>query len=177
MLKKAIINFAIFISIFFIFLIFTLPKDGIWFKFEELAYKKGLVIDGEDISSNPIFLNIKNGDIIFSGMHIASFDKINILPLLFYNSISLNNIKIGEDIQQFKELSMDNLNITYSAIFPTKLMLNGFGSFGELKGRINLQTNSIDLLIFPTERFKKVRIIMKHFKRHENGGFVYNARF
>ena len=177
MLKKILINISLFLIIFFVALIFTLPKEAIWFKFENLVYQKEIVIDGEKITENPIFLNLQNGEIIFSGMSVAYFEEMNILPLLFYDKISIQNIKIGKDMQQFKELSMKNLDFEYSVIHPVKLLFSGDGDFGRLKGRINFKENKVDILLFPTDQFKKVRFIMKHFKKHENGGYVYNAKF
>jgi len=177
MIKKILLNAVLFISIFWIALIFTMPKEAMWFKFEKLIYQKEAVIDKEVIDSNIIFLNLADGEIIFSGMNIANFETANILPLLFYNSISIKNIRVGKDMQQFKELSMDNLKIEYSVIHPVKIMLSADGEFGTLKGRINLQENKVDILIFPKDKFKKVKFIMKHFKKHENGGYVYNAKF
>jgi len=176
-MKKFLKNFAIFVVVFLIGLIIFLPKTGLWFKLEEVIFKKDVVIHGETISSNPIFLNVENGEIITSGMSVAVFESAQILPLIFFNSISITNLTVGENMQQFKELSMDNLDITYSIFQPKKIMLSGNGEFGTLKGRINFIENTIDLLIFPTDKFKKVKIIMKHFKKIENGGYVYNARF
>jgi len=177
MIKKVFLNISLFLLIFLVALILTLPKKAVWFKFEELAYQKEVVIDGETLNENPLFLTVENGEIIFSGMSIATFEIAKILPLLIYDSITIENIRVGKDMTQFKELSMDSLGIEYSIFLPLKLMLNGVGDFGELKGRVNLKEKTIDILIFPTEKFKKVRVIMKHFKKHENGGYIYNAKF
>jgi hypothetical protein len=177
MIKRILKNSLIFLSVFIVATILFFPKQGLWFEFEKRAFEKELIIDSETISSNPIFLNVKNGHIYFSGMNIANFEEASILPLLFYNSIDIKKLVVGENMQQFKELSMDNLNISYSVAFPQKIILNGEGDFGILKGRVNFIKKTLDILIFPTENFKKVTVIMKHFKKLENGGYVYNARF
>jgi hypothetical protein len=177
MIKKILLNILIFFIALFVATILTLPKENLWFKMEELAFKKEVIFSDEILSSNPVFLNIENLTLSVAGMEALKFEKAQVLPLLFFNTIEISNLNVGKDLQQFKEIAIEKLVVTYSVFQPIKIFLDGEGEFGTLKGRVNVLENTIDILLFPSEKLKKVNEIMKHFKKLENGGYVYNAKF
>lgn len=177
MFKKIIKNGFIASLSFYIVLIVSLPRESLWFKFEEFLQSSESSISGERVSDGLISIKVEDGEIVASGMSVANFESGDITPLLFYNRIDILNLKIGEDLKQFGDISLDKLTVEHSVIQPIKVMLNGAGSIGEFKGRVNILERTVDILLFPSPQFQKMRAVMKHFKKHENGGYVYNGKF
>ena len=137
--------------------------------------KYNIVITDEQVNSFTPILELSNGKIDYSGMEVAKFETSSIFQL-FYNSINIYNIKVGKDFQQFRELDFNKLSAEYSVGQYQKVFVFGEGSFGEIKGRINILDRTIDLLLIPTENFKKNSLIGM-FKKHDNGGYIYNGKF
>ena len=177
MLKKIFKNGLIALISFYIIFIISLPREGLWFKFEEMLNSQKTIIADETLSDGIVSLTVEHGEVITSGMSVANFDRGEITALLFYNRIYINNLNIGEDLKQFGNIYLDNLIIEQSIIQPYKIILNGVGSVGEFKGRVNIKERTVDILLFPSEQFKKMRGIMKHFKKYEQGGYIYNGKF
>jgi hypothetical protein len=176
MIKKILLRSSVALLTFYIALIVTLPKSEIWYKIESELYKNRVVVDGETLNETLTTLNVENGNVLFEALSIANFDKKSLFLTLLYNQISVKNLQLGEDTASFKDFFFEDLYITHSIISPMVLSLSGHGNFGELKGRFNLETKQIDLLVQPSDRLKKERTVMKHLKKHEKG-YIYNAKF
>jgi hypothetical protein len=177
MLKKILINTTLFLTLLYVGLIVSMPREGLWFKMEEFLYSQKTIIDGETISNTPYSLVIENANLVYENMSALTFKEGEIVALLFYNQINLTDLRTGADFSQFKNLSLDSLQIEHSVIKPTKLMLRGAGEIGEFKGRVDVVEKTIDILLYPSDKFKKMRAVMGYFKKHENGGYVYNGKF
>jgi hypothetical protein len=176
MIKKILFKTFLVFSIFYLTLIFTLPKTEIWYKVEELLFKDEVIIDNEKINENILSLNLSNGIIFFQSLEIAKFQTNSIFLALFYNSIKIKNFHFGVDTANFQNLFFDVLNINYSIFSPTSIYISGNGNFGTLKGVFHIKDNQIDILINPSEILKKKRSIMKNLKKHKKG-YIYNAKF
>ncbi|HIC10303.1 MAG TPA: hypothetical protein EYO61_02965 [Campylobacterales bacterium] len=177
MIKKIFQNTFLFLLSFYIVLIVALPKEGLWFKLEEVLKERNIVVDGEEVSDRYISLNIRNGEIVASDMSVAIFENINIYPFLFFNRIDIENLQVGKDFPQFGDIYLDNLIVTNSIVKPTKLLLDGNGSIGNFKGRIDISKRTIDILLYPSEKVKKMRAVMRYFKEYKDGGYIYNGKF
>jgi len=153
-----------------------LPREKLWYFAEDYLQKYNIVIADEKLSSTPPLLEINDGLVLYSGMEVLKFETGSILPAFFYNVINIYNVKIGKDFQQFKELYFEKLSADYSVGQYQKVFIFGKGSFGELRGRVNIFDRTIDLLLIPEESFKKSSLI-NMFKKHENGGYIYNGKF
>ncbi len=169
-------SFLIFLISFYIMLVIFLPRERAWYFAEIFLEKYNIVITDEQVNSFTPILELSNGKIDYSGMEVAKFETSSIFPAFFYNSINIYNIKVGKDFQQFRELDFNKLSAEYSVGQYQKVFVFGEGSFGEIKGRINILDRTIDLLLIPTENFKKNSLIGM-FKKHDNGGYIYNGKF
>jgi hypothetical protein len=156
----------------------TLPKDKIWYELENRVVEHKLVIDGEEVENGLIFLDVKNGNIIFQDMEVLKFENLEVLPLLLYNQVTISNVTMGENLSQFSNLSLDEIVLTYGVATPEKAVFTSEGNFGNLRGRISFLEQHIDILLFPSEELLKERSIMKNFEKDANsGGYLYNGKF
>jgi len=176
MIKKILLNSFLAIFVFYFVLILILPKSEIWYKIESELYKHKVVVDDETLNETPLFLDVQNGKILFEALRVAKFENKSLLLTGLYNKIEAENLQLGEDTAGFREFFFENLSVTHSVISPMILSISGFGNFGELKGRFNIETKQIDLLVQPSDKLKKERAVMRHLKKHEKG-YIYNAKF
>jgi len=153
-------KFSIFLSFligFYIGFIIFMPKNFLIFTAEKYLKKENIYINAK-YKENLINSEIKNAKIFINGINLIEFKKAKFFPLIFYNKISINNILI-----HFKNLKINNLNITYFIVNPLKVLIQGDSNFGKINGFIDLK-----------KRFLKVYILnltnsnLKTFLRRDN---------
>ena len=155
----------IFFTGVFIGIILFMPKDNLYFTFQKCLTKQNIYINSK--IKNGFALNLLEGKVYQNGINLASFEKTEIIPFVFYNKIISKNIKIN-----FQNYKIKNLNITYSILNPLKIYISGKSSFGKISGEINL-----------LKRFVKIYILnlsdvnLKTFLRKDKKGYFYYAKF
>jgi hypothetical protein len=178
MIKKIFLGIPLFFIFLYISIVLSLPKEGLWFKLEELAQKKSIIISNDEVHDKALFLSVSGGEISFQNLSIGEFTNINIFPLFFFNYIEVSNLRTGKDISQFGDYVFKNIKIRHDISAPKKVVFKGFGNFGEIQGRLNIEKREIDVLLHPNERTKKNRQLMKHFKKdNSTGGYLYYGSF
>jgi hypothetical protein len=177
-IKNIFLGIPIFLFFLYLSTILTLPKEGVWYKFEEFAQKESLVISGDEVRDNFINLNISNGEILFRNLSIANFGKITIYPFVFLNRIEIRNLRTGKDISQFGDYIFTEVTFNHDISAPEKIFFKGEGNFGKLNGRINVKKREIDVLLFPNKKTEKNKQLMKNFKKDDSlGGYLYYGSF
>jgi hypothetical protein len=177
-IKKLILIPTILILSLYLSVVATLPKEGIWYEFEKRGFEKGLIINGEKLDNSPLSLSVSDGEIIFKSMSVANFKNLELTPLLLFNRVDISDIEMGKDLSQFGEFKIDSLSISHIAISPEKVTFKSEGNFGTLKGRFTIDDKKLDILLFPSDKLKKERAIMKNFKINRDvGGYEYHDQF
>ena len=156
---------AIFLS-FFIGLIVFMPKENLFFTLQKTLQKENIYIN-TNFHSNITNLYLENSKLFINGINIASIKQTNILPLILFNQIKLNNIKID-----FNNLKIDNLSITYSIINPLDVEIKGESSFATIKGNIDLKNQTIKVYLINLTNNS-----LKPFLRKDKKGYFYAQKF
>jgi hypothetical protein len=177
-IKKIFLGIPIFLFFLYLSIVLTLPKEGVWYKFEELAQKKSLVFSGDEVRDYFINLTVSNGEILFQNMSVANFSEITIYPFIFFNQIEIKNLKTGKDISQFGDYIFTKASFRHDVSVPEKVVFKGEGNFGKMQGRINVKKRQVDVLLFPNSKTEKNRQLMKFFKKDASlGGYLYYGSF
>jgi len=158
-------RFIIFLIGFFLGFIIFMPKNNLYFTLQKYLSKKNIYINSKIDSS--VSLNLKNGIIYYNGMDIITFDKVKILPFIFFNKIEAYNLKI-----KFQNLKIRKIDIVYSIVNPFKVYINGNSNFGEIKGNVNLLKKHIKIYILNLSNN-----ILKKFLKKDKKGYFYYATF
>jgi len=164
-MKKFLIFLSFLIGFYIGFIIF-MPKNFLIFTAEKFLKKENIYINAK-YKENLLNEEIKNTKIFINSINLIEFKRAKIFPLIFYNKININNILIN-----FKNLKINNLNITYSIINPFKVFIQGNSNFGKIDGFIDLK-----------KRFVKIYIInltntnLKTFLRRDKKGYFYYEKF
>ena len=155
----------IFLVGLFIGLIIFMPKENLYFTLQKYLAKEKIYINSK-IKSN-LTLTLSHGKIYQNGMNLASFEKTEIIPFIFYNKIISKNIKIN-----FQNYKIKNLSITYSILNPVKIYISGKSSFGIISGEINLLKRFVRIYILNLSD-----VNLKTFLRKDDKGYFYYAKF
>jgi uncharacterized protein (UPF0332 family) len=158
-------KFFIFLAGFLIGIILFVPKDNLYYTLQSFLQKQNIYINS-DIKSG-IDLNLKKGTVYYNGMDISKFQKIRVLPFIFYNEIEANKITLN--IGNYK---INSLKAFYSVFYPLKVFIKGECDFGKIEGYVNLFKKEIKLYIY-----NLTNSYLKRFLRKDKKGYFYYAKF
>lgn len=124
---------VLWIVVFIFSLILFLPHKMIYFYTENILEKEGIVVT-ESVESKVGGLELKEGVVFIKGSDIARFKKARLDLFLFFNRLSVDTLEInGETIKK--------LEIVYSVLHPTKVLINA----SEINGSIDLIERNITI--------------------------------
>jgi hypothetical protein len=158
-------KFFLFLAGFLMGLIIFMPKDNLYYTFQDYLKKENIYINS-DIKSG-ISLYLKNGVVYYNGMDISKFENTEILPFIFYNQIKGKNITLN--IGNYK---INSLNIVYTVFYPIKIFVKGDSSFGKIDGEVNLIKKEVKIYIKNLTNNS-----LKKFLRKDDKGYFYYAKF
>jgi len=158
-------KFLIFILGFFIGIIIFAPKDNLYFTFQKFLKKENIYINS-NINSNLINLKLDNGVVYYNNMDLIKFREIKVLPLLLFNEIKANDIKLNIGNYVIK-----NLNIIYHIFNPLNVSITGDSNFGKIEGKIDLVKRHLKVYV------KLTNNNLKSFLQRDKKGYFYYAKF
>jgi len=115
---KIILKTILFSLLFMVVFILFLPKEQLFIKAVNEAYKQKVYLQNYTFSEDLISSNIKNTNIIYDGINIVNIKNTDIKVWLFYNDINIKNISLDESLNSFVPSKIDNVNINYSVLNP-----------------------------------------------------------
>ncbi|WP_428025605.1 hypothetical protein [Arcobacter sp.] len=142
---KKVIKVFLYLLFFCLFLIAFLPKENFYFLFEHSLKKKEIVISQELTNDKMAYLKITNGNIIYQNRPYAKFQSANILSLLVFSSVSVDDISFLDNKNEKYEKLIEKLSIKHTLINPLHMIIKANGAMGELKGNISLLEKKITL--------------------------------
>ena len=151
-----------------------LPKKELYFGAERLLQKHLVVVSDEKLQENPIALVVKDGNLYVKGLLVGSFQKLSFYPDLLFNAVRLENFHKSRSISMIPDISIDSLDLFYTPFYPIKLFIKGEGSFGKVKGSVNLwhKKGIVDLFGKPGNLGKFVKL-----KKIEEGHYRYEFSY
>ncbi len=160
---------SIFTLLFIIvgFIVF-MPKVELYYKAEQLLKKQGIVIDNEEIKSNPAALKILHPVVYFRGVDVARASVVELKPLLFVNRLKAENIELLNVAKNFLNISINSLVANHTIFKPYYIKLNIDGNFGVASGYIDLKSKIIHIDIVEP---KDINSIKKFLKKGKKGWF------
>jgi len=159
-------KFLIIIFSFSIGFIIFMPKENLFFTLQKELSKQNIYIDTK-IKNNLFTLNLKNSHIFVNGINIANIKQTSVLALLLFNKIDIHNININ-----FNNLKIKTLYIQYSILNPLKIDINGISNFANIKGDIDLKTNTLKVYLLNLTNNP-----IKSFLHRDQKGYFYVQKF
>ncbi|CAA6805295.1 MAG: Unknown protein [uncultured Campylobacterales bacterium] len=164
-------KFFIFPIIIYIFIIFLLPREKLYYLFEEKIGDKELVIVEEKISD---IINLKtlNSVVYYQGdIKLATIEKIKFNTFLFYNSINIEGIKTLDIFRDLYGFDINTIRVKYLSIKPTSIDILIMTNIGRVVGSYDIKLKKLILELIPKTGYEVEDNIQKIFKETDEGYF------
>ncbi len=165
-------KFIVFIITFYLALLLFMPKLYLWYGVEKVLNTHNIQIESKIKETKLSSLSLQNGTIFFKGKKIVSLKEIDFLPLIFFNKITLNNLRYHNRYPIFSQKTV----LTHSLIHPITIKITSNGNFGDIEGNINMKKREIVLTIKPTEKFENSKLFKKLFHKSDKG-YLHESTF
>ena len=151
-----------------------LPKVDLYYKLEHILKKEHIILSDE-IPTDKIFsLNLKGVSLFYNGINVAKVSNCSLFPFIFYNRLTIENIKLDETLKIFFPEKISKIVVTYSLIDPINVYLTSKGRFGEAQGTFNLKTRKLHIVLTPTNYMKKNSANTLKLMKSQNGQYIYD---
>lgn len=170
---------TIFFILFFIYTaIVFVPKKELYYFGERTLQDYKVYITGEKLSDYGLLFSLKNGNFFYDGIEGGEIESVNLLTTLFYNSFTVKNIVINEDLRDFVPGNIDTVSAVYAFWLPHIVSLQGSGEFGEFDGEVNLINRKVSVLLKPsTLTVRKFSMQLRRFLKKTKEGYLYEYSF
>jgi len=160
--------------LFILFMWLFAPKQELYYLLEKSLKKSDIVISHEQIKDTWFGLNISNADIYIKGIKVAKAADLQLNLFFFYNTLTVEGIKMDTSLQNMAPKAVDELKATYSIMNPMQVKLEGLGSFGTMAGGVALLEKKVKLL-FPVA--KDIHAVKKFLKKDKQGAWYYETNY
>jgi len=171
---KKLIQFIGYTLLILILIISLLPKIDLYYELEHRLKKENIVLSDEIPSDKFLQFSLENTLLYYNDINMASFSRLDFLPLIFFNRVTVDNIKLQKAMQMFLPPKIDKITITYSIIDPMKIYLVSKGQFGKAEGTINLKTRKLHIVLLPSVRMKRNHSNTLGMMKLINGHYIYD---
>ena len=150
------------------------PKVELYYLLEKSLKERDILISNETITDTWYGLKIENADLHVAGAKVANISELNFNFFLFYNTLTINEIKMDKSLSNIAPKEINKLDSVYSVLNPLNITLDGVGSFGVLDGTVALVDRKIEVL-FPVA--KELKTIKKFLKKDKEKGWFYETNY
>lgn len=166
-----------FIFLFLLIFISFLPKENLYFLFEDFLSKQKIIFTKERLIDRAVVFNIHKPTIYYEDILVGTIQDISIKPFILYNKIELKDAFFSKEIKNFLPQKTEYLNLTYTPFYPLVAFLSSKGDFGELNGEIFLKDRKFRLTLKPSSNVaSKYPMIISKFKKDKDE-YIYESTF
>ena len=161
-------------TFFMMMLMYFMPKDSAYYLLEEQLKQNDLVISGEELVDNAFYLSINNASVSVKSINSAEIKNINIKIFGFFNSVNIENITLSKSMKSFIPLHVEHINVKYSILTPSILMMEGIGEFGEFVAEYEIFEHKLILHLKASKVMSDdYSSTLSNLKKSENGEYIY----
>lgn len=174
---KIIFKFSIYFVFFIFCILYFLPKESLYFKFEEYLKTKEVIISDEKIKEIFFGIRLENGKLFFNKINRAKIESIDLQTYLFFTKIIINNIVLDKSLSIYTPLKIDEIIIKNSILKFNKIHIKGIGEFGILNGEIDYINRILKIVLEPSTEMKTKMFILNQMQKGENEKYTYEYKF
>lgn len=164
--------------IFFIFIsMVLLPKQELFYFSEKKLEEKNIVISNEQFENKILGFDLKYSDIYFEQINVANVEKLSIDTYLFYNQVSIKNVRLLDSFKSMFPTPLTNIYLTYSILDYENVQIKADGIFGKLYGSINIFDRKAIVYLEATSSMKNSYSNVLRQMKFKDGRYVYEYKF
>lgn len=167
-----------FLYVFYVvaLLIIFIPKERIYFSIEAFLSDYHVFINNENFTNHLIYLDVENAALALDNQSLASIQKIQIAPFLFFNRLSISNLSFSPYYHSFFPGSVDAIVLTYSILAPFEISIQGKGDFGQFRGEYDIINHKIRIVFEPTYQLRQYGFLVSKLHQ-EKEGLIYENTY
>lgn len=165
-------KFILYPMIIYVLIVLLIPREKIYYLFEEQIAKKDLIIVESDISDF-VNLNIKDSILYYEkDIKLATIGNITFNTFLFYDGIHMSGIETLDIFRDLYGFDIQDINIKYMSFSPFKVSINIQTNIGNIKGFFNIKSKYLYLKLNPKDGYTVNNNTLKIFRSTEKG-YIY----
>ena len=122
-----------------------MPKQELYYKLEQELEKNDIKINEKRLESGLFSLTLHESDVYVKGIKLATVEKVNFFTLLFYTTISMEQLHLDDSLKAMLPTQVDNANIVHAVWKPMSVDITSEGSFSGLEGMAHLGERTLRL--------------------------------
>ena len=150
-------------------LVFLMPKTEIYYTLKLFLAPQHIILTQERVKDRWFDLKIENLKLLYDGIESAQVEQLNIVPWLFFNRISAENVHAGKDVRKMFDFNAEQIIVTYSVLSPLEATISANGNFGTIEGSLKLKEGKLKLVCEPTNAFKSSSMFRELFRKQDEG--------
>lgn len=155
-------------------LLFFIPKVSLYYYAEKELAKHKVLISKETSVDTGFTLKLNNASVYYDLIQSAHIDKADLKVFLFYNTFSLENIKLSDILTSIVPIEIKSIHIKHFIFNPLYITGTSSGQFGKATMSFNILNKNLKLLLEPSEIMqKKYRSTLRKLTKQEDGSYVY----
>ncbi len=116
-MKFILKRLTIFILFVYMLLVF-LPKENLYYFVLQKLSEQSIDVTNTSVEDKYLGLSLKNSNIKYEKIDVATVDSIVVKSLLFKTNITIDNLKVQKSLKQFLPYDLDYIKITHSILNP-----------------------------------------------------------
>jgi hypothetical protein len=157
----------------YISVIVFMPKEQILYTALNIVKKYKVGVTFKDHKDRWFYQSIQKMTISYDKGVLANATNIKITPLIFYNRLSISDLKASGSFKSLFSYSATSTVISYSIINPLRVKIFSNGDFGEVNGFYEVTTSKIKLMLTPSKDFESSQFITNFTKSDK--GYIYES--
>ena len=151
-----------------------LPKVDLYYKLEQILKREHIILSDEIPSDKILFFNLKDILLFYNDINVAKVYNTSLSPFIFYNRLTIENIKLDKTLKIFFPEKINKIVVTYSIVDPINVHISSKGIFGEAIGTFNLKTKKLHIVLTPSADMKRDHANTLSMMKSQNGQYIYD---
>jgi len=174
---KKIIYFLICLIVFLEITVYFLPKKQLFLLANAKLSSYLISLDAKDISDRDFRLILKNSVLTYDKMQVASSKKIEFLSLIFFEKITIRDIKLSDIVMGMLPKDIKEVDIKWTPLYGYKVRFHAIGDVGKIDGYVDLFHKKVVLHLNPSRLVRRsYRRLLRQMKK-EGKGYKYVKNF
>lgn len=150
-----------------------MPKQEFYYKLEEALAKHEIELNEEKMDEGFFSLSLHQVTVYFKGIPVATIEEMDLCTLLFYSSLELEGLHMDESLKRMVPQATQKALLWHSILSPLKVYVDAEGSFGGMRGAIDLNTRKVHL---DFNESTQIEMLQPQLKKGEKG-WIYETSF
>lgn len=153
--------------------VILMPKKAMYYKLEETLAKNDIKLNEKKIDEGLFSLTLEQVSVYVKGINVANIEEVRLFTLLFYTSLEVETLMMDDSLKTVLPQETKHATATHSILAPIEVDVKAEGSFGSLRGNVDLNARTIHL---DFNESKNIEMLKPQLKKGEKG-WIYETSF